>query len=603
MMRGRGRGRRDRLYQPGVRRARDDDVVDDDDLYDPGEQVRLPPAARRPNPIGSDDTTILQSLQRSFNTCPICRMPLYVDPDATDGSDEEWRRLQFCFKGKPSYIIQGVGARNKHAFGFTFPLSVRRADSTDACHFVHESASRGATHYKSIWNQCSDPQAVEMEIELNSFQREPPKKAEFLEQLHIGYSIFSGTEPTATAHMLDRFIFNATGVINTALMNEVTTHINREMFAGCIDCNSKMTQMAKIPALFVESFPYMARSHDAWIQPAFMLNAQINYLLLQGCLKPGDACHLTTHAPYLDASGRQIFRVNPKQQMGWKMKLGVMWMYIMIFLTNLNLNDLFKDQTMPAAHHTVYIYAGISDFYLSMLLYLIYVANFPRDLHRAYIQFEEFHYFYSSNFVFFLRHQNKLKSSNTANPMDFSNSLTAAILGAGCCPTNGAAWFEAPLGLGLNTDSRYIFNNARSFITQIHNQLGDFCQTYWNAFCHQLYAADGNAASIQRPIFDYFASIKRADDLVHASRSTRKSVQGYTTLLGPDHYWFHFKNITMPQICKYLAISREYYTPTAYPVIDNWARLALYSAEHLHGQRSSEGKAIQVGCKGLLRDQ
>jgi hypothetical protein len=79
-------------------------------------------------------------------------MPLIVND--IDGADTKWQRVQFCFKGKPSFSIQGVGPRNINAFGAVNPLG-NKERSVQTCHYIHESASQGTI--KKFWKEFDQP--------------------------------------------------------------------------------------------------------------------------------------------------------------------------------------------------------------------------------------------------------------------------------------------------------------------------------------------------------------------------------------------------------------------------------------------------------------
>lgn len=516
-------------------------------------------------------------------------MPLCVDASMPAGtSDEQWLRAQFCFKGKPSFIIEGAaGPRNINGFGPVHPLAATRTQSIDACHFVHTSVSDGSTHFHNLWAQCDDAdrRTDDLSMLLNTFPREAAKPLQFLEELTIERSIFRDTEPTGTS-MVDAFLFAPDRWVNIPLLNTAIQTMTKSTFAGCVDCNSKMTQMGKVPAFFSESFPSVR--NVSLVRVEYRDNAMMNYLLLQGMLRvdnvfgPPDAANV--RAPFQTPLGYQSIWISPAQQRTWKMKLGVMWCYFSIFMSNHSLSRLKP----PFAHHSAYIFLGTSDFYLSMVLYIIYVANIPRDMLVTPLLFEEFHYFYAKNIPFYLRHRGKLGTRTPTAPY-FSNSLTNAILGADASRDNGFAWMEAPAGLGLDSpNDRHLFRDAQVFIGQIHASLCRFVVRHFNPLCGELY----HARASPDLVLDYFARTDRVSDLLRQSNHAAMTIQAYVTLLGPDRYWFHFKAITMAQIARDLAISREHYAvaDASSAIIDNWAHLALGTARAL----SSEGRALGV---------
>lgn len=567
------------------RRPRDDGGGDPRDADDQA-------GGRRPRSANviRGDQQLMESLKRSSNTCPICKMPLITND--TGASDKLWQTVQFCFKGKPSFTLDDLpgtnGPRNRTAFGVVHPIG-GRGRSIQKCHYVDESVLTGTrTH---LWNRFDQPSDIDSDITFIHFPLEGRTKTiPFSQELNATHSIFKHIT-TTQVDMLDDLVWRvhtttagATERVNVGRMNRAVTNIVLSTFTGCTDCNQKMTQMEMIPALFHESFK-STREGDPWIQADHHSTAMMYYLLLQGLLNNTNVLDRDGRQ-YIDPNGMQTIRIAPNQQEQWKMKLAVMWCLLKIFLSNRSISSM----NLHAAHHTTYIYSGTSDFYLSLLLYIVYIANIPGSsdiaasrTNRDPLLFEEFHHFYTTNFPFFLRATQTLLQRNARE--SFSNSLTTAIYNA-----NKNQWQEAPPGLGLapSINARDIHSAATEFIGTFHRRLRHFIRTKFMSFCDDLYTSND-------PIGNYFPSYPRVQQLVHHAtqlHSDTCGIQQFTDILTPAMYWYPFKHITMAQISAALKFTRIYYTPNGAAVIDNWARHA-FAAVHALRCASSELTSIR----------
>ena len=549
------------------------------------------PAGGRKRPgaesVGAHMDQIVESARKSMNTCPICKMPLFIN----DGfeCDRLWRNTQFWFKGKPSFCLDEAGARNKNVFGPVDGIGFRNADANaNACHFLHVSASRGLTYFNGIWDMFTDPEDRVSTVRLKQFKYERPVKSiTFTQKLNITYSVFSKLEAMATDNVVDKFIWRE-GRYSIPLINRAVDIVAKGTFTGCWDCNHKMTQMELIPTLFECSFPRDNDLHSDIVytddvtpkeRGDILLNAKIHYLLLQAMLRQDNAIRPRTAEVYMDGNN-QVLHVLPEQQHKWKFKLVILWCLLMMMLSNWNINAL----PPLASHHAIYIFSGTSDLYLSLILYMIYIANFKGTGHP--LSFEEFHYFYSTNFVFHLKRIGHLVDTPAANTI--SNSLTAAIMRDGSC--SGAVWASLSPGLNMFKNTADFMNTATNHITTLYNGVVRFSDAYLKPLCLHLY----DPARLSETYANYFSSLRnvyRIDD--YFSQINTNSIQVFVDYLTHVMYWYHFKNITMPQISHAFFLARGIHGAEAREVMDRWYKHASNAVSQLHGPMpTSEDRAL-----------
>ena len=187
----------------GVRRPRDDD--------DGRAGLNRRPSQRAL--VGGEEDRLI-SMKRSFNKCPICKMPIYVDPDSVHTRDQAWRHVQFYFKGKPSFILDDLpdsnGPRNKQCFGKVSPVGMQSGNEAD-CHYVHVSVSIGSARFYGLWAHFDQDFLHDVSRDVTVFPGETPVHTmTFSNELNITHSVFQGTEPTDAAHMLDPFLWVST---------------------------------------------------------------------------------------------------------------------------------------------------------------------------------------------------------------------------------------------------------------------------------------------------------------------------------------------------------------------------------------------------------
>ena len=124
--------------------------------------------------------------KKSFNTCPICWMPLYIG-NGTEA--EKWCRVQIAFKNKPAESIKNeyTSERNRPCRAFGTPFG---ECNCNYAHILHRSSDgEGSARWETIWKKNPDGGKV-MKFEL--YSKEPLKKADFYAITCIENGMFGG---------------------------------------------------------------------------------------------------------------------------------------------------------------------------------------------------------------------------------------------------------------------------------------------------------------------------------------------------------------------------------------------------------------------------
>jgi hypothetical protein len=302
-------------------------------------------------------------------------------------------------------------------------------------------------------------------------------------------------------------------------------------FAGCIDCNSKMTIANFVARSFDLVFPngtYAVGAHPAGgrHKPA-NTEEMIHYLMLSGCLKSGDL-----------AADRQTFSVqgDPFRLQSWTLKYITMWCVMQILFCKWHMGD----EGPVLWHHMDYLYVGVMDFYMSVWFYALHCLGFVEGSRHP-VSFMEFHYFYCSLMPQFLK--------------------------------SVGAWAGDPMNLSLttmHTDDLSNYRDAWKFpnrdratdLETMQRQAGDIMndmKRMWTNHIQRLSDQINAGRGLQGPHAGFFIdppNIKnKRDGAVGAANAKAMSIASFSALLGRQWYWLHFKTITQRRIT---LLARDY---------------------------------------------
>ena len=546
------------------------------------------------------------------NICPICWMPLSIGEGRVADC---WRAVQMAFKGKPAFSVRnpnGIGdvSRPVKAFGIN-PLTGSTQANCEQCHYVHFSMFGDHSDLNNLWYGCEFFQKIPM----RNNEAEPTKLDAFYSGIREDRSIFS---VAVLNPKFNGYIVNALSDVNSN-WNTITILAVKmfRFFPGCTDCNSHMTISKLIETLFDQLFPsdaYISRfpapaapvqNPPIYQRPKnkfrksrkkkeFDVEEMIHYLMLSGMLKADGDVHSDTFNFSIADEGRKKT---------WTLKYIIMWCALQIIFCQWNI----KQTAMSIGHHRNYMFFGTMDFYMSLWFYALHclgptIISSGKDLtimkkepleytfqddketlaesmvpytNKNPLEFEEFHYYYTSVFPFFLTKYYPDEKRHS------SLSLSVFSLGDGPdfdASSSTLVGLERP-DILLNA----VRNNLGLVYEKVFTAWGNYVSTF-SAMIHNDFAIPSDedlVLSVLRANIGLFF-IKPSEIIAKRGVKERLNLDIDTFIdhQSPYWYWFHFKNITMPQIRR---LCRE------------------YDRETLQGQASPHFKPDRVVCITLWR--
>ena len=546
------------------------------------------------------------------NICPICWMPLSIGEGRVADC---WRAVQMAFKGKPAFSVRnpnGIGdvSRPVKAFGIN-PLTGSTQANCEQCHYVHFSMFGDHSDLNNLWYGCEFFQNIPM----RNNEAEPTKLDAFYSGIREDRSIFS---VAVLNPKFNGYIVNALSDVNSN-WNTITILAVKmfRFFPGCTDCNSHMTISKLIETLFDQLFPsdaYISRfpapaapvqNPPIYQRPKnkfrksrkkkeFDIEEMIHYLMLSGMLKADGDVHSDTFNFSIADEGRKKT---------WTLKYIIMWCSLQIIFCQWNI----KQTAMSIGHHRNYMFFGTMDFYMSLWFYALHclgptIISSGKDLtimkkepleytfqddketlaesmvpytDKNPLEFEEFHYYYTSVFPFFLTKYYPDEKRHS------SLSLSVFSLGDGPdfdASSSTLVGLERP-DILLNA----VRNNLGLVYEKVFTAWGNYVSTF-SAMIHNDFAIPSDedlVLSVLRANIGLFF-IKPSEIIAKRGVKERLNLDIDTFIdhQSPYWYWFHFKNITMPQIRR---LCRE------------------YDRETLQGQASPHFKPDRVVCITLWR--
>ena len=251
---------------------------------------------------GVDTGRLNKLVKRSFNLCPISWMPVCVGKRGDEA--KLWCCVQVAFKNKPSESTENTltTERNRrlHAFGMPF------ADyNCNGAHFLHRSSNvQGAMDWDSVWLNPPINDTAPVKFEL--YGVEPRKSGRFFKTTCVENGIFNKlTDSASSAAPSEISLFKLIqDGFDVKLFDPVVLRIFT-LFAGCKDCNGKMTINEYTADLFdlfydrtmfelkttgdgTDSQPKTRRWNPGVNNDCFSNEVSIHYLLLSGMVNSAD---------------------------------------------------------------------------------------------------------------------------------------------------------------------------------------------------------------------------------------------------------------------------------------------------------------------------
>ena len=494
------------------------------------------------------------------NLCPICWMPLITGegPHA-----EKWKSVQITFKGKPAFSISRNSAffgRPTMVFGINGISGIRKSNC-DACHYVHYADFGTFKNVNGIWNVWEGMAPPTVSTACDQTVREPSKGADFYNVLFSkarGQTLVGGIfakafqqGATASDYFKSVNIYHSDKLPLISLIREMMLN---QTFAGCGDCNQKMSQSSDVTNKIFEMLFFS--DMDPKDSHGYNVEAMTHYIMLCGVLQPAD---------YLEG-GDKFNTTDADVKSTWTLRYITMWCCLQILLCTWRLSSIQPG----VGHHVNYILIGTVDFYISLWFYAMNAINFTRGT-SVDLKFSEFHFYYMSMLPFYLQK----KGLNTE---DFFN-LSTLVLGEDLL----SDWKSKDTLDDIQDHVASIYKKVIEFWYNIINNdmspaiLG--LNPAWEGFIQGHFIAPGDLLtrrialrSLQNPTIDVFVNF-----------------------MGPFNYWLHFKHITMIRIMDLCDQYLGWINPMPAKVIwFNWCKIFNGRAEDLRVRFHIESKRLWI---------
>jgi hypothetical protein len=478
-------------------------------------------------------------------------MPLYLDQ--TKPADLSWETVQIMFKGKPAFSIEADGykhERPKLVFGIS-RLHPDASSNCQDCHFIHESVFTLSDRFRNPWDRTvtkDEQKFIVRKNDLTSQLRNLGFSGEYIPTFHENISVKRGLW-TGVYDFLECFPRDgeaSMGVLNPDNVSENMRNIEsndlmktiKGTFAGCRDCNSKMTVNTYISHLFklliqsddledmqveagaksgsakrkrVAGFVDKILKKDQGRNDLFDDEKMMFYVLLCGMIEDGDTIDENRD------DGGEFYAMTIKDDLrcaSWRFRFVLLWCLLQILFSvweNSKTRISFR-------HHLSYVYQGIQDFYLSFIFFSLHCANGSTLFGGNRMQFYTFHFFYSSHLPFFLM-------DGAGNP-HFLNSLSSLVLKD--CTFN----FQKDIGVVRSQFDQLKLKVKQFWVSHV-KPLSDFIHGRQMSFRHS----------------HFFSSPQNAMLMSESGERIPLNVESFSRFFtGGPGYWFHFKRITMCNI-------------------------------------------------------
>ena len=493
-----------------------------------------------------DPRQLEEMAKKGLNTCPICWLPLFIGEGP---ESEKFCSVQVWFKNKPSEstISPASWERNRSHTAFGMPHAVINCHG---CHFLHRSSQgRNLVLWDNIWSGVTpdDPPTKRHEFKFKA--REERRAPAFYQHTCVEQGIFSSafSDTSSDLFTLIDTAGTETKIFNSSKCDKVFQKMFG-LFAGCRDCNSKMTINEFTKHLFSLVYKGVGVStRDNSIDD----EGRIYYLMLSGLVKtddidPGEGCFTIHEADHIN-----------KRKRSWRFNVIVIWCQLQILFC------LWKWSSTPAqfGHHVDHIYLGTADFYMAFILYAMHEGSTPKDYGHASLEFETFHYFYTSMYP-------QVKRGGApgvqGGAMDVQHNLSLHVLGISKGVKKPVEWrypYVEP------TDSSRDLNTIRRQIHDIQKNIADFWKYNFSllsreihnqgeCFHRQALYANREMISNSLPLFSRCKKITEQFESLRGAPTLEDSVH----ILTSQQYWLHFRYITFLTVNESCKRYEQYYT-------------------------------------------
>jgi len=497
----------------------------------------------------AESVRLMKKARKSMNVCPICWMPLYYYVPAEKGVKfeglDKWRELQTIFKSKHSFSLQNdtttERSRNKVVFGYCdLFFSTKDSMCVNDSHLFHKSQSSADEELEvnNIWNVftgTSEDEKTEYGMDFDTGVEHNAKTTDFYRNVCVENGLFKSSNGVfATYEKVCESNKHASGDSEEKIKLTNVENVFKQMcdtFAGCVDCNKKMSTFRYVKKIFDVFFPL-----ETILRRFTMtrLDVMTHYIILSGLIKKDE------HKSHGNFFLLNVDRIENRKS--WKFRVIIIWCYLQILCCLWE-----EDETSEHfRHHKNYIFTGTADLYMAFIFYLMFrsVDNITR---LEFISFESFHYFYTSYVPFYLKKHND-------DHVDIVN-ISRVVL-----QTN-IDLFRSPFHY---IDSE-IKNALRKQMEVLQIAVCDFWVSKMKYIAHYIYQTEKIPVGISSNgqsfmgLYEFFLPAYKALEIINKSTgkegyvAVTLSIKGYSDFLGPYWYWFHFRQITavrIKQLCK-----------------------------------------------------
>ena len=512
--------------------------------------------------VTARDKPALQTRVRiANNLCPICWMPLGMGHER-GGTRDRWSMAQIVFKGKPAFSVanpDGNSQTSRPVLGFGISDIIPHgagAENYNKCHYVHYLQFGNMCDVRNLWFAEGIDNLSPMVLgNVDGAVLRDGLFPMVCEQK----GIFSG----AVERPLSVYLGGLRRLpCNWKVVNVLAVKLFR-FFAGCQDCNQKMSLKKVLPVIFDLAFPELlaapapaprasirgragARPPSPPRRPSaerfFKAEEMIHYLMLSGVLGDGEEVH-----------GDQ-FRVRDEwRRRTWPLRYIMMWCALQILFAMWMI-----EKTDPQIrHHRSYIYYGVMDFYASLWFYAMHCLGMPEGgvafdsstvkaeddtfastikkhvgAGSVVLEFEEFHFYYMSALPIFKKCHG---DAGDAAMGGVAPSLKDAQLNLSTM-IFGEVW-----SISSRDD---VVSRLEDIYSKMFATWRDYVQHISNLVHRNFQLEQGFRSNI----VDFFASPSE----IIAMRDERKdllvTVNTFAQNMGRGWFWFHFKHITFNRI-------------------------------------------------------
>lgn len=460
---------------------------------------------------------------RSFNVCPICRLPLMVSRDFQ--IDIEWRRSVSLFRSYPSSMrrIQPIGTATlrKHEFDI---------DAYDRAHIFHRFISEQQAT-KSIFNVNANLvngwfvfSLDELFLMTNTdVERLGITKDQFYGKCKKNLSVVSDLDLNSLFPVLN---------LQASKLLELTGPLFSYTFTTCKECNSMMTNNDYFTRLFdtinwgkrqamlgdVGSKKSRRSSQGVLVvEPNNVdhlnkLNDRNSldglkclFFLIQSVVPPDSILENAIIRIPSHITDVSLFRAT------WGFHACIVYFGMMILFSIWKHNDFLSSEgSLLRSRVTL----NICDIYCSFFLYFLYIANTSNS--ESYMTFELFHYVYFSNLTQYFGAQ---------LPLNFIRFLFVDL-----------STFQSR------------FSNVATFKTQISIILTGLSNFYNTGF-HQL--LQNKFHSNDRFFYNFSEcqnKFREIETMITSNIDEVRSCTYFCNILGVNQYWRPFLTYEMPNI-------------------------------------------------------